>query len=197
MWVRIFDFKPKAQIALQSCRDCGEADGDVSSMYSTPNSDNAVAIAIFVGRSKKALANCSPSRSVDSMILKFLMLESRSVYRGSEVGACAIGTAGAGMGSPVVLVGDCVFWTGECTASAILTFFAGGDIFCFFSSLSFNFPTHKYSATLFILKLLRIHISEPSATVHQLKIQQPQSSSPHPFHRQLLRIQHVCYLTKV
>jgi hypothetical protein len=33
----------------------------VSSMYSTPNASSALAIAILVLVSKKALANCSPS----------------------------------------------------------------------------------------------------------------------------------------
>jgi hypothetical protein len=48
-------------MASQSRRDCSEAAGDVSSRYSTPNLSRALAIAILVSVSKKALANCSPS----------------------------------------------------------------------------------------------------------------------------------------
>lgn len=61
MWVRILDLSPSLQMASQSDRDCSEAAGDVSSMYSTPKSDKALAILILVSVSKKALANCSPS----------------------------------------------------------------------------------------------------------------------------------------
>src|SRR5712672_551105 len=91
MWVRILAFRPSLQMASQSRRDCSEAAGDVSSRYSTPNLSRALAIAILVSVSKKALANCSPSvcgiyvnrreeaekdtmqepRRVLSMILKF------------------------------------------------------------------------------------------------------------------------------
>ena len=61
MWVRILALKLSLQMATQSRRDCSEAAGDVSSMYSTPNASRALAIAILVLVSKKALANCSPS----------------------------------------------------------------------------------------------------------------------------------------
>jgi hypothetical protein len=47
---------------VQSCLDCSEAAGDVNSIYSTPKSSNALAISIFLAVSKKALANCSPSK---------------------------------------------------------------------------------------------------------------------------------------
>jgi hypothetical protein len=48
-------------MASQSDRDCSDAAGEVSSMYSTPKASKAFAIAILVLVSKKALANCSPS----------------------------------------------------------------------------------------------------------------------------------------
>lgn len=60
-------------------------------MYSTPNSSSALAISIFLAVSKKAVANCSPSRcrgqkdsgwkgytKVDSMIEKFDTRERKS-----------------------------------------------------------------------------------------------------------------------
>ena len=59
--VRILDLKPSLHIASQSRRDCSDAAGEVSSMYSTPNASRALAIAILVFVSKKAFANCSPS----------------------------------------------------------------------------------------------------------------------------------------
>ena len=61
MWVRILAFRPSLQMASQSRRDCSEAAGDVSSIYSTPNLSRALAMAILVSVSKNALANCSPS----------------------------------------------------------------------------------------------------------------------------------------
>jgi hypothetical protein len=125
--VRILDFRPSLQIAAQSSRDCGEATGDVSSKYSAPKSDNAVALkqisvhedqcqsrhqsaqggrqvvgnvhldlgfyfrcvsvqpsndfwrplAPGLSVSKKALENCSPSRKVLSMNLKFPILDTK------------------------------------------------------------------------------------------------------------------------
>src|SRR5258708_3635792 len=51
-----------------SSQDCGEATGEVSSMYSTPSSSRSFAIAILSSVVKCALENCSPSRSVESMI---------------------------------------------------------------------------------------------------------------------------------
>ena len=102
MWVRILALRPSLQIASQSARDCSDAAGDVSSRYSTPKASSALAIAILVLVSKKALANCSPSvrayvqradprshmavcspRSVDSMILKFETLFKKSDARGA------------------------------------------------------------------------------------------------------------------
>lgn len=59
--MRILALSPSLQIASQSLRDCSDAAGDVSSMYSTPKSSRAFAILILVSVSKKALANCSPS----------------------------------------------------------------------------------------------------------------------------------------
>ena len=59
--VRTLHLSPSLQIASQSRRDCSEAAGDVSSMYSTPKASRALAMAILVLVSKKALANCSPS----------------------------------------------------------------------------------------------------------------------------------------
>lgn len=44
-------------------------------MYSTPNSSKRVAISSFFSVLKKALANCSPSRRVDSMILKLVTFD--------------------------------------------------------------------------------------------------------------------------
>ncbi len=61
MWVRILAFRPSLQMASQSRRDCSEAAGDVSSRYSTPNLSRALAMAILVSVSKKALENYSPS----------------------------------------------------------------------------------------------------------------------------------------
>ena len=61
MCVRILAFNPSLQIASQSLRDCSDAAGEVSSRYSTPKASNALAMAILVLVSKKALANCSPS----------------------------------------------------------------------------------------------------------------------------------------
>lgn len=77
MCVKILAFRPSLQIASQSvqneyhsrivycdalpARDCSEAAGLVSSMYSTPKASSALAMAILVLVSKKALANCSPS----------------------------------------------------------------------------------------------------------------------------------------
>jgi len=61
MCVRILAFNPSLQIASQSLRDCSDATGEVSSRYSTPKASNALAMAILVLVSKKALANCSPS----------------------------------------------------------------------------------------------------------------------------------------
>ena len=75
----------------------------MSSMYSTPNASRALAMAILVLVSKKALANCSPSerqesshfdplqrmsgmsapRRVLSMILKLETLLKKSEYRGA------------------------------------------------------------------------------------------------------------------
>lgn len=102
MWVRILDLSPSLQMASQSARDCSEAAGEVSSMYSTPKASRALAIAILVLVSKKALANCSPSyknlayqsatrgqgepdgpRSVLSMMLKLETLDKKSEGRGA------------------------------------------------------------------------------------------------------------------
>ena len=71
MWVRILAFSPSLQIASQSRRDCSEAAGDVSSMYSTPKASSALAIAILVFVSKNALANCSPSTTDSESFRKF------------------------------------------------------------------------------------------------------------------------------
>lgn len=51
------DLSPSLQIASQSRLDCSDAAGEVSSMYSTPKSERAVAILILVSVSKKAFAN--------------------------------------------------------------------------------------------------------------------------------------------
>src|SRR5437763_149871 len=53
---------------------CGNAHGELSSRYSTPNSSSFSAIATFCAGVKWARANCSPSRSVDSMILNALIV---------------------------------------------------------------------------------------------------------------------------
>ena len=52
----------------QSRRLPGLAAGEVTSRYSTPNSSSICAMVTFCSVEKKALANCSPSRRVDSMI---------------------------------------------------------------------------------------------------------------------------------
>ena len=66
----ILAFNPNLHISSQSLRLCSEEAGDVNSIYSTPKASSAFAILILVSVSKNALANCSPSRSVDSMIEK-------------------------------------------------------------------------------------------------------------------------------
>ena len=99
MWVRILALSPSLQMASQSARDCSDAAGEVSSMYSTPNASSALAMAILVLVSKKALANCSPSAggqwvgrgsrvigaplSVLSMMLKLDTFERKSDARGA------------------------------------------------------------------------------------------------------------------
>ena len=57
-----------------SASDCGDAEGEVSSRYSTPKSSSRVAINAFCSGVKWAKANCSPSRSVDSMMLNAVMV---------------------------------------------------------------------------------------------------------------------------
>ncbi len=61
-----------AAIVRQSSRLCGEASGEVNSRNSTPNASRALAISTFCAVVKKALANCSPSRNVDSIMAKFV-----------------------------------------------------------------------------------------------------------------------------
>ena len=73
--MRILAFKPSLQMASQSARDCSEAAGDVSSMYSTPNASRALAMAILVLVSKKALANCSPSAKDEGVSDKYSSIE--------------------------------------------------------------------------------------------------------------------------
>ena len=68
MWVSTFARSPSRATRSQSSRLRRLAAGDVSSRYSTPNASSRPAISTFWSLSKKALANCSPSRSVDSMI---------------------------------------------------------------------------------------------------------------------------------
>src|SRR5882762_794874 len=59
---------PSPATIFRSSHDCGDATGDVSSMYSTPNSSSRLAILTFSVVVKCAFENCSPSRSVESMI---------------------------------------------------------------------------------------------------------------------------------
>ena len=66
MWVRILDLSPMLQILMQSSRDCSEAAGEVSSMYSTPKSLNAWAIRHLVSVSKNAFAIGRESVSLDA-----------------------------------------------------------------------------------------------------------------------------------
>src|SRR3989442_102652 len=73
-WVRTFARSGSAATVRRSASDCGEAQGEVSSRYSTPNSSSFSAIATFCAGVKWAGANCSPSRSVDSMILNARMV---------------------------------------------------------------------------------------------------------------------------
>ena len=62
-------------MASQSARDCSEAAGDVSSMYSTPNASSALAMAMLVSVSKKALANCSPSAKEEEVSGKYRSID--------------------------------------------------------------------------------------------------------------------------
>src|SRR5256886_17363217 len=73
-WVRTFARSGSAATVRRSASDCGEAHGEVNSRYSTPNSSSFSAIATFCAGVKWAGANCSPSRSVDSMILNARMV---------------------------------------------------------------------------------------------------------------------------
>src|SRR3989441_2593724 len=73
-WVSTLARSGSAATVLRSASDWGEAQGEVSSRYSTPNSSSISAIAIFCDGVKWAGANCSPSRSVDSMMLNALMV---------------------------------------------------------------------------------------------------------------------------
>src|SRR5687767_14107697 len=59
---------------VQSSWLWGLAAGDVNSMYSTPNASSKRAISTYWSLVKKALANCSPSRRVDSMIANWSRL---------------------------------------------------------------------------------------------------------------------------
>ena len=52
--LRELALSPNLQMSSQSRRDCSDDAGDVSSMYSTPNSSKAFAILIFMSVSKKA-----------------------------------------------------------------------------------------------------------------------------------------------
>src|SRR5256885_11454702 len=72
--VRTFARSGSAATVRRSASDCGEAQGEVSSRYSTPNSSSICAIPIFCDGLKCAGANCSPSRSVDSMMLNAFMV---------------------------------------------------------------------------------------------------------------------------
>src|SRR5256886_9691977 len=73
-WVRAFARGGRAATVRRSASDCGEAQGEVSSRYSTPNSSSFSAMTTFWAGVKWAGANCSPSRSVDSMILNARMV---------------------------------------------------------------------------------------------------------------------------
>src|SRR5574341_605690 len=70
MCVRIRAFKPNFAIVHASSKLCGDASGEVSSMYSTPNSSSACAMRILSLVVKFEPTNCSPSRNVDSIMLK-------------------------------------------------------------------------------------------------------------------------------
>ena len=70
VWVSSFVLSPNPAMREQSARLCGLAAGEVNSRYSTPKASNSRAISSFCPLSKKALANCSPSRNVDSIIEK-------------------------------------------------------------------------------------------------------------------------------
>src|SRR2546430_8134088 len=74
MWQRTcvstFALKGNAAIVRQSSNDWGDATGEVSSMYSTPNASSSFAMATLSAVVKCALENCSPSRRVESMIAK-------------------------------------------------------------------------------------------------------------------------------
>ena len=68
MWVRMRAFSFSATMVRTSSAQPGDASGDVSSRYSTPNSSSACATRIFCSRVKSALINCSPSRRVESIM---------------------------------------------------------------------------------------------------------------------------------
>src|SRR6266513_1303174 len=72
MWQRTcvstFARRGNAAIVRQSSNDWGDATGEVSSMYSTPKASSSFAMAILSAVVKCAFENCSPSRSVESMI---------------------------------------------------------------------------------------------------------------------------------
>jgi hypothetical protein len=91
MWVRILDFNPSLQIASQSRRDCSEAAGEVSSIYSTPKASRAFAMAILVLVSKKAFANCSPSaRPIRyTRVMKFSECTPECAFYDLEIGDIA------------------------------------------------------------------------------------------------------------
>src|SRR2546421_10461715 len=73
-WVSTLARSGSAATVRRSASDWGEAHGEVRSRYSTPNSSSILAIVIFCEGVKWAGANCSPSRSVDSMMLNALMV---------------------------------------------------------------------------------------------------------------------------
>jgi hypothetical protein len=68
MWVSTLHRSPSRAMARQSSKLFGEAEGLVSSIYSTPNSSRARAMRILSSVEKWAPTNCSPSRRVDSMM---------------------------------------------------------------------------------------------------------------------------------
>ena len=62
-----FARSPSPAMRSASRCDCGDAAGEVTSTYSTPNASSAVAIAILSSVRKLACENCSPSRRVVSI----------------------------------------------------------------------------------------------------------------------------------
>src|SRR6266581_4235861 len=67
--------------ACTACRISGETAGEGTSMNSTPTASSKRAIFSRCSKVKKALVNCSPSRSVESRIASDLIVSFLLVWR--------------------------------------------------------------------------------------------------------------------